>query len=76
MFMSFIHSSIIAGVLNAKLAYLDPGSGSYLIQILIAALLGSAFVIKGFWKQITGFFMRLFGRKNSLNGGDDDEQPK
>lgn len=46
------------------LAYLDPGSGSYLIQILIAALLGGGFAIKAFWKQISGFFAGLFGRKS------------
>lgn len=45
------------------LAYLDPGSGSYLIQILIAALLGSGFVIKAFWKNISAFFAKLFGKK-------------
>ena len=48
------------------LAYLDPGSGSYLIQILIAALLGGGFAIKAFWKQITAFFARLFGKKQEI----------
>ena len=56
------------------LAYLDPGSGSYLIQILIAALLGGAFVIKSFWRQITSYFTRLFkGKKEEQT---DDEQTK
>ena len=29
-------------------AYLDPGSGSYLLQILIALLLGGAFAVRAF----------------------------
>jgi hypothetical protein len=74
MFMSILSASILTGVLGAKLAYLDPGSGSYLIQILIAALLGSAFVIKSFWNQIKNFFITLFGGKKKEES--QDEQPK
>lgn len=39
-------------------AYLDPGSGSVLIQLLIAGLLGAAFIIKAYWKKIRAFFNR------------------
>jgi hypothetical protein len=38
--------------------YIDPGSGSYLIQVIIAALLGGAFWIKRFWRKIRSFFTR------------------
>jgi hypothetical protein len=44
--------------LTVVLAYLDPGSGSFIIQIAIAALLGGAFMIKAFWHQITGLFRK------------------
>jgi len=47
------------------MAYLDPGSGSYLIQILIAFLLGSAIAIRAFWGRIKAFFLRLFRRENN-----------
>jgi hypothetical protein len=36
--------------------YLDPGSGSFLIQLLLAALLGGAFAIKIYWKKIKTLF--------------------
>jgi hypothetical protein len=36
--------------------YLDPGSGSFLIQLLLATLIGSAFAIKVYWKKIKAFF--------------------
>jgi hypothetical protein len=36
--------------------YIDPGSGSYLIQIIIAAVLGAGFFIKNFWLSIKAFF--------------------
>jgi hypothetical protein len=61
------------------LAYLDPGSGSYLIQILIAALLGGGFAIKAFWKQISAFFIKTFGKKSTteeVKEAGQDEQPK
>lgn len=37
-------------------AYIDPGTGSYVFQIVIAAAVGAAFSIKLFWRRITGFF--------------------
>lgn len=41
-------------------AYLDPGTGSYVLQLVLAALLGGLFAIKLFWKNIKGFFSKMF----------------
>lgn len=41
-----------------SLAYLDPGTGSYMLQMLLALLVGGAFAIKIFWKRIVGVFKR------------------
>ena len=38
------------------LPYLDPGSGSFLIQLLIAALLGLGVAIRASWSKIKGWF--------------------
>ncbi|MEJ5203400.1 MAG: hypothetical protein WHV66_14325 [Anaerolineales bacterium] len=38
--------------------YLDPGSGSFILQILLAALLGGAYAVKVYWKKIKGLFIR------------------
>jgi len=43
-------------------AYLDPGTGSYLFQLLLAALLGGLFAIKLFWKKIKEFSKNLFSK--------------
>jgi len=40
----------------APLPYLDPGSGSFLIQLLIAALLGLAVAVRASWGRIKGWF--------------------
>ncbi|MBG0785917.1 MAG: hypothetical protein H0S79_12540 [Anaerolineaceae bacterium] len=40
------------------LMYLDPGSGSFIIQMLLAGLLGIAVAIRIYWKKIVAFFRR------------------
>jgi hypothetical protein len=50
-------------------AYLDPGSGSFILQLLLAALVGGAFIIKTYWKKITGFFRKDSPREK---GGDEE----
>lgn len=37
-------------------AYLDPGSGSIILQMILAGLLGIGVVVKVFWKKIVGLF--------------------
>jgi hypothetical protein len=40
------------------LLYLDPGSGSYLVQMIIAAILAGLFFFKNLWWKIKAFFTR------------------
>lgn len=44
------------GVVPAAHAYLDPGTGSFILQTLIAALFGALFVLKSYWVRIKGWF--------------------
>jgi len=37
-------------------AYIDPSSGSYFLQILLAGLLGVLFTLKIYWRKIKAFF--------------------
>ena len=53
--------------LSTILLYVDPGSGSYLIQMLIAAVIGALFYFKTIWWRIRAFFSK--SRK-------DDKDPK
>ncbi len=41
--------------------YLDPGSGSFLIQLLLAVLLGAGVAIRMYWSKIK----TLFGGKKA-----------
>lgn len=37
-------------------AYLDPGTGSFLFQLLIGALVGGIFVVKSYWIRLKNWF--------------------
>ena len=43
-------------------AYLDPGTGSYFLQIIIATLLGAMYAIKHFWYKIKLFCINLLSK--------------
>ena len=45
-------------------AYLDAGTGSYIIQMLIAAFLGGLYMVKMYWQKIMLFFSRLFSKQS------------
>jgi len=44
-------------------AYLDPGSGSYIIQILIAGFVAGSFAIKVYWRKIKAFLQSFFNKQ-------------
>lgn len=57
--------------LSQEFAYLDPSSGSFLLQIIIASVLGALFVVKSYWKKITGVF-----RKHPSEKGTHTDDPQ
>jgi hypothetical protein len=44
--------------------YIDPGTGSYFLQLVLAALLGSLYAVKVYWKKIRSFFKNIFSKRN------------
>ncbi len=52
-----LFTSLISN-LPEKLAYLDPGSGSFILQVILATLLASLFFLKSFWRRVIGVFRR------------------
>ncbi|MBI3153273.1 MAG: hypothetical protein HYZ21_14145 [Chloroflexi bacterium] len=52
----------------SPLPYLDPGSGSLIIQIIIAVLLGLGVALRASWGKIKG----LFGIKPKADDDDTD----
>ena len=54
----------------APLPYLDPGSGSFLIQLLFAALAGLGVAVYTSWNKIKGWF----GIKSKPTEDDDESE--
>ncbi len=76
-------TSILFYFVSAKntYAYLDPGTGSYLIQIIAAALLGALFSLRIFWSKIRRFLNNLFSNKEKktkekVNQNDEQQEKK
>jgi len=44
-------------------AYLDPGTGSMMIQVALAGIAAASVSIGIFWKRIKLFFRRISGRE-------------
>ena len=54
-------------------AYLDPGAGSLMLQMLVAGVLGGLYTIKLYWYRLKAYVDQLFGREieGSPNTPDD-----
>lgn len=57
-----IASMLLLILIRDSFAYVDPGTGSYILQLGIACLLGVAFAVKGFWRDIKAFFSKLLSK--------------
>ena len=55
-------------------AYLDPGTGSYLLQILLAAGMSVLFLFGLFRRKIASFFRKLFGHGDGTAAKDSELQ--
>lgn len=49
-------------------AYIDPGSGSFFVQMLLAGLLGLGMTLRMYWRRIKEFFR---GRDTSADDDSD-----
>ena len=65
----FAIAHILFSILGKRTAYLDPGSGSFLLQLLIASLLGLGVAVKVYWNKIRG----LFGDKSTGQQDNDED---
>ncbi len=65
----FLLASIALVYSSHALAYLDPGTGSLIIQGLLGAFAVAAVAIRTYWYKIQSFF----GRKRSSSLLDDED---
>jgi hypothetical protein len=65
---------LFSSILGKPTLYLDPGSGSFILQVLLAALLGGGFAIKAYWKNIKRIFTKTPPEESDEE--DSDEETK
>jgi hypothetical protein len=68
MYITFNHFA-----LENFLIYIDPGSGSIVLQLIIATLLGGGILLKAFWNKI---FHKNANSDNDHPDQDDDTSSK
>lgn len=61
---ALLFMAVLLGTTGTAQAYIDPGTGSIVLQTLIAGLVGGLYLIKRFWHSIKAFFQRTFNRSN------------
>jgi hypothetical protein len=44
-------------------AYLDPGTGSYIMQIFLALIIGVLYTLKLYWAKTKAFLKNIFFKK-------------
>jgi hypothetical protein len=49
--------------LATLVAYIDPGTGSFVLQVVVGALLGASVAAKMYWSRLRGFIAGRFGRR-------------
>ncbi len=55
---------LLLSIPRQAFAYLDAGTGSYFIQMLIAVVCGGILALKIWWKKCAAFFRGLFTKEN------------
>lgn len=63
-----------ASVAHVGPAYIDPGIGSYVLQILVGAFAGALFVSKLYWQKVKAFVQGLFGAADASAAESADER--
>ncbi len=51
------------------MAYIDPGTGSFILQGILAAIVGVGVILKIYWRRL----MTFFGRSSTADDDDLDE---
>jgi hypothetical protein len=68
----FIINNTIVSIIDKQNLYLDPGSGSFLLQLLIAGLIGLGIALRASWGKIR----KMFGKdqaEDNISEDDNDE---
>jgi hypothetical protein len=60
-----LSAAMVLLIARPSYAYLDPGSGSLLVQTIIAGVLGGLYAVKHFWARIKRAVSSVMPRRSS-----------
>ena len=60
----------LLGPVSAAHAYIDPGTGSYLLQLLIGSAMAGGVLLKMYWQNVKSWFTRQ--KPEAADEADDD----
>ena len=64
---------VICGFQDSAHAYLDPGTGSMVLQLLLGGIAGAAVILKLYWRRFVGLF-RGHAREESEHSSSEDQK--
>ncbi len=64
----------VYSLIPAPSYYLDPGSGSIVFQMIVAAILGTGVVVRSQWARIKKWFGSKSNIKDKVKGGESDSE--
>ena len=68
LWLLFVSCALVFFFTDTAHAYIDPSSGSYFLQFIIAGLLGAAFTVKAYWRRIISYVHDHFRDRKGSSG--------
>jgi len=71
--MFLLASAAAIGLATPAHAYLDPGTGSFLLQLLLGGAAGALVIAKLYWQRMRAFFLGPSADKDRAPGAPDHD---
>jgi len=68
--ISIFVTALVLVNFESAYAYIDPSTGSYILQLVLAGLLGALFTVKIFWRKIKLTITQLFSNNHKVENND------
>jgi len=67
LFLLFLSSIVFILLTTKSFAYLDPGTGSIILQAILGFVAASIATLSVYWNKFKNFFTRIFSKKDKKN---------
>ena len=70
---SFLVALLVLGWTDEAHAYIDPGTGSLIVQSVVAAVVGSLMIAKVYWHKLKSLFSKKEDRSPTAEDSEHNE---